>query len=138
MSKILQNAVKIIEEDKITYLVSTHRYHFNEYKFKSGGVYHVDGGKDYFKRGSGGDFGGGKVEDWSLTEADSFDECCFKLAWGSRGKDGKQPLKHLPFARLELDHLRAILDYSNKLAFGLSDLQIEVINYWIEQKTKYV
>lgn len=134
MSKILQNVGKITEDGKVTYLISTHRHHFDEYQFKSGGVYHVDGGNDYLKRGSGGDFGGGKVEDWSLTEADSFDGCCRKLVWGSRGKDGKGPLKYSPFAELELDHLRAILQYNDKLAVGLSEIQLKVINYWIERK----
>jgi hypothetical protein len=135
MSKILQNAIKAVESGEITYLVSTHRHDFKQYQFKSGGVYHVDGGKDYIKRGSGGDFGEGKVEDWNLTEKDSFKKCCTSLLWGSRGKDGKQPLKYAPFAELELDHLKAILEYSSKLAVGLSDLQVKVINYWIEQKS---
>ena len=136
MSKIIQNAAKVTEGNQVTYMISTSRHHFEEYQFKSGGSYHIDGGRDYFKRGCGGDFGSGTVEDWCLTESSPFEECCQKMIWGSRGKDGKQPLKYTPFAELELDHLKAILDYSDKLAIGLSELQIKVINYWIEQKSK--
>lgn len=136
MLKILQNAVKITEKDKVTYLNSTHRHDFVAYEFENGEQYHLDGGTDYIKRGCGSIPGGAKIEDYSLKESSIPFEIRHKLMWGSRGKDGKRPLKYAPFAELELDHLKAILDYSSKLAVGLSDLQIGVINYWIKQKSK--
>lgn len=146
MNKILQNAVKITEKGKVTYLQSIHRHDFVQYKFKNGYTVNYDGGTSYFKRGFGGPDleSGDKIEDYSLTEDSSFEDCCKRLLWGSRGRDGKSPLKYAPFAELELDHLKAILDYNAKLAVGLSDLQIKVINHWIfikkmklSQKTKY-
>lgn len=137
MSKILQNAAKITEKGEISYLISTHRHDFVQYKFKNGYIINYDGGKDYFKRGFGGPDlePGDKIEDYSLTEESYFEKCCQKMIWGSRGKDGKGPLKYSPFAELELDHLKAILQYSSKLAVGLSEIQLKVINYWIKEKT---
>lgn len=136
MSKILQNAVKITECNQVTYLISTHRHDFIQYKFKNGYTVNYDGGTSYFKRGFGGPDldSGDKIEDYSLTEDSSFEDCCKRLLWGSRGKDGKQPLKYAPFAELELDHLRAILVYKDKFHIPLADIQIRVINYWILNK----
>lgn len=134
MSKILQNAVKITEKGKITYLNSTHRHDFVAYEFENGQQYAIDGGINYFKRSCGNLPNGVKIEDYSLND-DSPNIKEF-LLWGHRGKDGKSPLKYAPFAELELDHLRAILEYKDKFNIPLADIQIEVINYWIEQKSK--
>ena len=138
MPKILQNAVKIIEDGEISYLISSYRHDFVRYDFKNGATRALDGGTAYFKRGCGGPDlePGNKIEDYSLTEESSFEDTCRKLMWGSRGKDGKGPLKYSPFAELELDHLKAILQYNDKLEVGLSEIQLKVINYWITEKSK--
>ena len=141
MPKIIQNAVKIIEDGEVSYLQSFGRHDYMVHTFKDGFTLVLDGGcqggggGDYF-RSNGPLSRPGKCESWFLNSESSFEECCKKMIWGSRGRDGKQPLKYAPFAELELDHLKAILEYSSKLAVGLSDLQVKVINYWIEQKSK--
>ena len=136
MSHIIQNAVKITEEGKVTYLPSIHRHHYNQYKFKNGNTFAVDGGTDYFRRGFGKDFGKYSiVEDYCLTDESTRYDIFDRLLWGSRGKSGKDAVKYLPFRELELSHLKAILAYNDKLAKKLSDMQIGVIRYWIEQKS---
>lgn len=140
MSKILQNSIKIVEDGEISYLQSFRRHDYRVHSFKDGSTIFLDGGcsqangGDYF-RSNGSLDRPGKCEKWFLHDDSPFELIAAKLLWGSRGKDGKQPLKYTPFAELELDHLKAILDYSSKLAVGLSELQIKVINYWIMVKS---
>ena len=141
MSKILQNAVKIIENGEISYLHSFNRHDYRSHTFSDGSTVFVDGGcclsdGGYYTRSNGSYNRPGKCESWGLMEDSPIEEIRAKLLWGHRGKDGKSPLKYAPFAELELDHLRAILDYKDKFRIPLADIQIEVINYWIEQKSK--
>ncbi len=136
MSKILQNAAKITEKDKTTYLNSTYRHDFTCYEFENGQRYCLDGGTSYLKRGCGNIPDGVKIENYSVDENSIPFEIRHKLMWGSCGRDGKEPLKYAPFAELQLDHLRAILQYNDKLAVGLSEMQLKVINYWITEKSK--
>ena len=132
MSNILQNAVKITEGNEITYLPSNHRHHFNAYEFKNGSSYFVDGGRDYFRKGSKGDFpSDSKIESFSLMEDSSFEEISEKLLWGTHGKSGKEPIKFLPFKELTKKHLLAILAYDDKLSIKLSNIQKKVINHWL-------
>lgn len=132
---IIQNALKITENGKTTYLPSTHVHHYNQYNFSDGSWVVVDGGKDYFKRGQSGDLSDKDIEDYSLNDIDEFSEIAFKLLWGTRGKSGKDALKYLPFRGLEQSHLKAILDYADKLKPELSEIQKRVINFWIDKKS---
>lgn len=132
---IIQNALKITENGKTTYLPSTHVHHYNRYEFQDKSFVAVDGGCDYFRRGSSGDLSGKNIEDYSLNDIDQFSEIADKILWGTRGKSGKEPVKYLPFAELELSHLKAILEYADKLQPGLSELQKKVINFWIDKKS---
>ena len=136
MSKIIQNAVKITEDGKVTYLISTHRHHFDRYDFKTGESIAVDGGQNYIKRSISQYLKGENIENYNLNDDFPFDIIATKLLWGHYKKDGTGPLKYSPFAELTLDHLKAILDYNDKLAIGLSELQIKVINHWITEKSK--
>lgn len=136
-TRILQNALKITEQGKVTYLISTHQHHCNAYTLASGGSVFVDGGREYFRRScipttqASDDI---TVEDWSLMEDDSRNRIYDRLLWGSRGKDGKQPLTFSPFKILEKTHLQAILEYADKLSIPLSPIQLETIRHWLEQK----
>jgi len=136
---IIQNAVKITEDGVVTYLPSTHRHHYNQYKFKNDDTYAVDGGLDYFRRGSGGDSSSHQIENYNLDDTESSrNEIFEKLLWGTRGKSGKDPVKYLPFRELDVEHLEAILKYNDKLKAALSKIQLGVIRYWIEKKTPAV
>ena len=125
MSKIIQNAVKIIEDGTVIYLKSTHRHNYVIYEGKSGQYYSIDGGTAYFKRGYR-DTTGLTIEDYSLYE-DSPD-IKEKLLWGTKGPSGQEELKHLPIKELEKSHLKNILkDYRDKL----SPHYLETIEYWL-------
>lgn len=141
MSKLIQNAVKIIENENFLYLNSFYRHDYCSYSFSDGSTVIIDGGcgladGGHYTRGNGPLDRPGKCENWSLWDKSSLKEIRSKLLWGSRGKSGKEPFKYSPFAELELDHLRAILDYKNKFKIPLAGIQIKVINYWIKQKSK--
>ena len=124
MSKILQNSVKIVEDGEISYLQSFRRHDYMVHTFKDGSTIFLDGGcqggggGDYF-RSNGSLDRPGKCESFFLAENSTFDEIKERLLWGHYNKDGGGPLKYAPFAELELDHLRAILQYNDKLAIGL-------------------
>jgi len=133
-SKIIQNAVKITEGNAVTYLVSSHRHDYKVYNFENGSTYAVDGGKEYIRRGFSSltDYpSDSRIDDYNLSEESDFDVVKNKLLWGTRGVSGKDPLKYLPFKELSVSHLKSILEYAN-YAYPLTDLQLKVINYWIE------
>lgn len=134
---IIQNAVYVKSQDK--YYVSFRTHDFISFESKNG-VNFLDGGclgggNGYYLRTSiikeDND-----IIPYFLYENSSFKECCEKMLWGSRGPKGDKPLTYKPLKDLELDHLRAILDYNKKLNIKLTDLQIKVINFWIKKKSE--
>jgi hypothetical protein len=137
--KIIQNAIKIVESyPEEVFLVSAHRHDFKQHVFKNGETIFVDGGNEYIRRG-GSALGNGFFPakgyaelwvDWSLSDDIPLDVIAQKLLWGTRGKDGKQPLKYVRLASCETDHLQAIL----KNVPNLSDLYNQVINLIIFER----
>jgi hypothetical protein len=59
---------------------------------------------------------------------DPFDVVRCYATRGSRGKDGKQPLTWIPLARMEDDHLKAVLDY------GGADWHLDLIRKEIKYR----
>lgn len=111
MSTILQNAVYVPEERR--YYKSGNTHDFVSLKLKGGKEFFIDGGTSYFRAGGHLTelYNSGRVIKFHLTSDDSFTQAIVpKLLWGTRGKDGKQPLKFLPMNSFESDHLQAILD----------------------------
>lgn len=101
MSQIIQNAIRIIDQDIILYSRSTH-----DYVEKDG--YMVDGGTDY-QRYSYPDGKKDNLENLILYDLDDFDTLKKKTIWGTHGKDGKQPLRYIKLINAETDHLEALL-----------------------------
>lgn len=131
--KIIQNAVRILDGGKFVYLRSEHRHHYNTHTLENGESFAVDGGCEYFRR-SFSENAKKYVTDYSLTDESTFVEVCEKLLWGSRGKNGDDPLLVSPFRELTKEHLGAILEYNEKLETKLRPIQLKVINHWIENK----
>ena len=134
MSKLIQNAFYVPSIDK--YFPSWNTHDFVLYKFPDGREIYYDGGLSYERRG--GDFElftEGLVIDVSLIEDSPREEIYNKLLWGTRGKNGDQPLRYRPIKEFTLEHLIAL----NKLAY-ISGLCKEVVQYWAEQKagTNYI
>lgn len=132
---IIQNALKITEKGKVTYIRSSHRHDFVSYRFKDGSTIFTDGGNSYTRRGGIGIKPKNKdteVEDFSLTSESFIDEIRAKLLWATNGPKGDKPTKVLPIKDLALDHLQAILH--NML--NINPIHQSVVKYWILEKQK--
>lgn len=137
---IIQNAVKIIEDGVEFYLISTHRHHFNQYTFKNGATYFVDGGKDYFRAGHSNNIPDDAIiVGCHLDDGSSIEEIRNKLLWGH------YPLKptpkscgiiYTPIKDLSLDHLKNIVKDFEKRPAMISKIHLDVIKYWIKEKSK--
>ncbi len=128
---IIQNALKITEGDKVTYIKSAHRHDFVSYEFAGGGMTFTDGGNSYIRRG-GTEIKRENVavDDFSLEDISNIDDIRGKLLWGSRGVNGDEELTYSPIKNLTIDHLRAILDNVENIA----PLHKNVIEHWILDK----
>ena len=73
---------------------------------KTGETYMVDGGLDYCR----GTINKVPAEDLCVYVGDDFNHIRAAFSWGTRGKDGQQPLKYVPMKDLDTDHIQAILD----------------------------
>ena len=125
MEVIIQNGFYAPELKK--YIRSTNTHDFTGVVFPDGKEYFVDGGPSYFR--ASGDFElreNGRVVLMHLTSNSSEKEIINQLMWGSRGKNGDQPMEHKPIRYLEKDHIEAILqlDY-------IGCLVRDVCTYWL-------
>jgi len=140
MSKIIQNAIRVLEDGEI--LVSSHVHDYVSHVTKTGKMYAVDGGREYLRRvfpsiPSNEDGNTPPIyEDLSLDIDDnSLNEILDELLWGTYGKDGKSPLKWKFIKDLELDHLEAIISDLNNDKYKISKWHDYVIRYWRLIKT---
>lgn len=90
-----------------TILESFHRHDYKTYVDKNGLEYMVDGGLDYLRRNV---HEGAPAEELTVYADCPFETFRQEKKWGTRGKDGKQPLKFVPLKDLSIDHIQAILD----------------------------
>lgn len=119
MEKIIQNAVKITEDGKTTYLISHHTHNFVSYAFKDNDEVFVDGGKDYLRRGCSPSKHNA-FEEFSLSEESSQDEIIKKFLWKFEKQDYK-PLIECSIKELE----KLLIIYQSYLECGgLSNLRI--------------
>ena len=93
-----------------TILQSMHRHDYVTYVDKNGKEYMVDGGLDYLRRNVHDD---APAEELSVYSDAPHAEIREVFCWGTRGKDGKQPLKFVPLKSLTTDHIDAILKTQN-------------------------
>ena len=103
-NQIVANRIKTPDG---TILQSYHRHDYKEYTDKNGKEYMVDGGLDYLRRNVHDD---APYIELSLMMSDSFVEIRESFHWGTRGKDGKQPLTWVPLTDITTDHIFAIQD----------------------------
>ena len=93
-----------------TILESKHRHDYVSYVDKNGKEYMVDGGTDYLRRNV--------HEDAPYEELTVYADAPHAVIrevfkWGTRGKDGKQPLKFVTLKDMTTDHIEAILETQN-------------------------
>lgn len=106
---ILQNAIKITDNGKTVFLQSIHCHDYVSHTLTDGQVVAVDGGRDYLRRiGPINDHG---IEDYSLTDEMPMETIADRLLWGTRGKNGDQPLTYMLLKDCSKAHLKAILEH---------------------------
>ena len=98
---ILYNAIRT-PDGTIIQSKSVHDY--VTHKDANGKCYAVDGGLEYLRRVGFPDY-----EELSLTDKDDLGKVREVVTWGTRGKDGKQPLEYKKIKDLETEHICAIL-----------------------------
>lgn len=131
---IIQNAVKITEDGVVTYLISSHRHHYNTYTFKDGSYFAVDGGCEYIRRGFRGKVDNKDIECYNLNSESTGKDILQKLLWGTRGKSGKDSLTYVPISTLSQSHLKNIIrdDDEGKFTSPLSEVHRATILSFIK------
>lgn len=109
---VVQNAMFNIKTGE--YVISRHVHDYQTLTTSEGRlVGAIDGGDEYLRRLGRWDnqtqLLAGEWRDVSLTTEDSWTDVCAHLLWGSRGKDGQQPLKYKPIAEMDREHIQAVL-----------------------------
>ena len=102
MNNLIYNAIRTPDG---TILESRSVHDFVGHTDANGKFYAVDGGLEYLKRCGDMDH-----EELSLTLEDDFSKIRDTLPWGTRGKDGDQPLKKVKIKDLDTEHISNILD----------------------------
>lgn len=104
MEKLVANKIRTPDG---TILESMHRHDYVTYIDANGKEYMVDGGLDYTRRNIHDD---APYVELSVYATDSHEIIRESFKWGTRGVDGKSPLKWVLLKDLTTDHIRAILD----------------------------
>jgi hypothetical protein len=89
----------------------------------------VDGGTEYLRYGAKNM---SKIKQFAVYADDDFEIVRKHATRGSRGKDGKQPLKYIPICEMDDDYLEAVLDY------GDADWHIDLIKKEIDYRQKHI
>jgi hypothetical protein len=120
MGKLIQNAVYCSESDK--YYISTHVHDYVSFT-SSGHECFIDGGT-YYQRST---LMPSTVSDWCLYDDSPRELVKERILWGTYGKEGKDPLKHVPLSKCETDHLQAILRTQSHIGPFVRDLICEIL-----------
>lgn len=100
-----------------TRLQSYHRHDYKTYTDKNGKEYMIDGGNDYVRSSANGD-----EKYITITTADPFQAVRENFHWGTRGKDGKQPLQWKPLMSLDTEHIEAILETQSHISSWIREI----------------
>lgn len=105
--KVIQNAIYIIEEDRV--VASTHRHHFHPFAIH-GNLYAIDGGCDYIRWI--GDvqelINSHDIINLNLVDTDNIAYMSQRLIWGTHPSQGQVKYKRL--IDLSTEHLRNIVN----------------------------
>lgn len=113
-----------------TILESKYTHDYVDYNDKNGFGYSVDGGKDYLKRSFSPD--APKAIDLSVHESDSFVVIREHAKWGTRGKNGDQPLAHVSLSKMSDEHILNILLTQTHVRKAFKGLLINELWYRLE------
>jgi hypothetical protein len=127
-SKILLNRIKTPDG---TILTSYNRHNYVEYKDTiTKEVLMVDGGTDYLRRNMG------TYEELSVYDDGSHLTRRSALHWGTRGKDGRQPLVYKPIKDLDSDHIEAILKTQHQISDFYREIFKDELKYRFDEQAE--
>ena len=106
-----------------TILESMHRHDYRTYVDANGKEYMVDGGLDYLRRNVHDD---APYEELSVYDDALHVEIRNVFKWGTRGKDGKQPLTYVPLKDLTTEHIEAILETQTHIQEHIRKIFLEI------------
>ena len=109
-----------------TILESMHRHDYVTYVDANGKEYMVDGGLDYLRRNVHDD---APYEELSVYTDDLHIEIRNVFKWGTRGKDGKQPLTYVPLKDLTTEHIEAILDTQTHIQEHIRKIFLDELSF---------
>lgn len=104
MKRLVANKIRTPDG---TILQSYHVHDYRVHKDANGLEYMVDGGLEYLRRNIHPD---APYVELSVYDTDPFDMIRLAFCWGTRGKNGDQPLKWVALGLLETDHIKAIIE----------------------------
>lgn len=127
-SKILLNRIKTPDG---TILTSYNRHNYVEYKDTiTKEVLMVDGGTDYLRRNMG------TYEELSVYDDGSHLTRRSAVHWGTRGKDGRQPLVYKPIKELDSDHIEAILKTQHQISDFYREIFKDELKYRFDEQAE--
>lgn len=109
-----------------TILESMHRHDYVTYTDANGKEYMVDGGLDYLRRNAHDD---APYQELSVYADDPHALIRQVFKWGTRGKDGKQPLKYIPLKDLTNDHIKAILETQSQIRDYIRKIFLDELSF---------
>lgn len=127
-SRILLNRIKTPDG---TILTSYNRHNYVEYKDTiTKEVLMVDGGTDYLRRNMG------TYEELSVYDDGSHLTRRSAVHWGTRGKDGRQPLVYKPIKDLDSDHIEAILKTQHQISDFYKEIFKDELKYRFDEQAE--
>jgi hypothetical protein len=127
-SRILLNRIKTPDG---TILTSYNRHDYVTHKDTlTKEVLMVDGGTDYLRRNVG------TYEELSVYDDGSHITRRSAVHWGTRGKDGKQPLVYKLLKDLDSDHIEAILKTQHQISDFYKEIFKEELKYRFDERAE--
>lgn len=127
-SKLLLNRIKTPDG---TILTSYNRHDYVTHKDSiTKEVLMVDGGTDYLRRNVG------TYEELSVYDDGSHITRRSAVHWGTRGKDGRQPLVYKPLKDLDSDHIEAILKTQHQISDFYREVFMEELKYRFDERAE--
>ena len=121
--KIVANRIRTPDG---TILESMHRHDYVTYVDKNGKEYMVDGGTDYLRRNVHQD---APYEELSVYSDAPHAEIREVFRWGTRGKDGNQPLKFILLKDMESDHIQAIIETQTHIPGYIENIFLDELSF---------
>ena len=121
--KIVANRIRTPDG---TILESMHRHDYVTYTDANGLEYMVDGGLDYLRRNVHDD---APYQELSVYADDPHELIREVFKWGTRGKDGNQPLKYVPLKDLTSDHIEAILETQAHISGHIQNIFLDELSF---------